>query len=139
MKIIRSRIEYLQAVINLTYAYLIACAFESKLLFADLFLRKEIVEWFLIDFHILWIILPLFISDLILRIVINHKKDEKFSRRIYDNICKEVFKRFISPKAVEDRLVKVSILKAYDDEESPELIVEGEAVIVICGEAVIVI
>ena len=126
MKIVRSKLEYLQALIYLVYTYLVACALEGRLVFADIVFSEKIVDWLSNDFHIFIIVVPLWVSDWLLRIAINNKTEDKDTRRINDNICKHVFKKYIKPLAVEDQLIKVSLFKAYKDKtEKPMLKLVG--------------
>lgn len=115
-----SRLRYLNAIIFIIQSYLIPCAFERKLIWLDAVLRKEVSENLLN--HAGSLILILLFFYIVLFILIEKREKEYLAQIIYNNICQEIFTRFVKPYGDVSKQMKVSLLKAYNPEsEAPFL------------------
>jgi hypothetical protein len=115
-----SRLRYLNLIIFIIQSYLIPCALAQKLIFLDAILKKEVSEKVLN--HTGLLILGLLILYTIFFFLIEKREKEYIAQVIYNNICQEIFTRFVKPYGDVSKQIKVSLLKAYNPEsESPFL------------------
>jgi len=116
-----SRLRYLNVIIFIIQSYLIPCAFANKLIWFDAVLKKEVSENFLNHYSGPLILILLFFY-IVFFILIEKREKEYIAQVIYNNICQEIFARFIKPYGDVSKQMKVSLLKAYNPEsESPFL------------------
>jgi hypothetical protein len=119
-----SKLRYLNLIIFIIQSYLIPCALAQKLIFLDAILKKEVSESILN--HTGLLILVLLILYTIFFFLIEKKEKEYIAGVIYNNICQEIFTRFVKPYGDISKQMKVSLLKAYNPEsESPFLKIVG--------------
>ncbi len=120
----QSKLRYVNLAIVFLQSYLLNCAFQGKLLFLDIFFKENICGWILK--YSFWILVILTLGYLVNYYFIDRRSKENVATVVYDNICKEIFRRFIKPKSVSYNLMRVSLLKAFDREgETPYLRVVG--------------
>lgn len=119
-----SRLKLLQLVIVAILSFLIQCAFDGRLLFFDRVLQESVCQEILNASF--WIILLLLFSYFVLYLLIARREKEYIAKIVYNNICKEVFTRFVKPYGDIKNKIKVSLLKAFNPEsERPFLQVVG--------------
>ncbi len=115
-----SRLKYLNVIIFIIQSYLIPCAFANKLIWFDTILREEVSKKLLNHTGLLILILLFFY--ILFFILIEKREKEYIAQVIYNNICQEIFTRFVKPYGDISKQMKVSLLKAYNPEsESPFL------------------
>lgn len=121
----KSRLEYINAILFILLSYIAACAIEHRLFLFEWLFKKEISNFLLSQIPPIVALVAVFYGiDVIL---IEVRKREKVAKVVYDNICKEVFNRFIKPKGAGTLgYYRVSLFKAFDGHtDSPYLKVTG--------------
>lgn len=119
-----NKLKYLNLIIFAILSYLTQCAFAQKLVFFDQFLKEYRCVQIL---NASWIII-LILTGLyaLFFIMIERREKEYIAQIVYNNICQEVFNRFVKPLGEIKQHMKVSLIKAFEPEsEEPYLKVVG--------------
>lgn len=120
----QSRLKYVNLIVVFLLTFLLECAFQNKLIFLDIFFKENICS--VILKNSLWILIFLIIIYLINYYFLERRSKEYFITVVYDNICKEIFNRFVKTKSTSHNLIRVSLLKVFDRESgNPYLKVVG--------------
>ena len=113
----QSKLEYVNLGILGIISYLFSCALQQKLLYLDIILKENISKRVLeFSFVYLCVLVGIYLINYC---IIKFKNREKISRIVYENICKDIFNRFIKTKQTPDipfDQIKVSLLKAFKRE-----------------------
>lgn len=120
----QSRLKYVNLAIIFLLSYLLNCAYQNKLIFLDSVIKQNICE--VILKHSFWILCVLVLWYLLNYYLLEIRSRENIAAVVYDNICHEIFNRFVKTKPISHNLMKVSLLKAFNQEsERPYLKVVG--------------
>jgi len=108
-----SRLRIVELIIVGLLTYILACTTGSKLFFLQKIINPEICN-LVLDW--LWLIFIILIMAYLIIYYLKGKRDKvHIARKIYNNICEEIFNRFIKEEEVDNHLFKVTIFKAFKE------------------------